>query len=106
MTKQYSCELTYGWLSAEAKSESYNQANRDSYHETKTIFFLEMNPQIGKQFNQNENKEKENEVDDEENYITEPRVKQENQMLQMSRKSLGKALLNYEKNKSLRKPTA
>ena len=102
MTKQYSCELTYGWLSAEAKSESYNQANRDSYHETQTKFFLEMNPQVGKQFNQNENKEKENEVDEEENDETELRVKKENLMFQMSRKSLGKALLNFEIKQELK----
>ena len=64
MTKQYSCELTFGWLSAEARTESYNQANRDSYHENQTKIFLEFNPCIGKLFN--DKREKEDEVDDEE----------------------------------------
>ena len=61
-----------------------------------------MNPQVGKQFNQNENKEKENEVDEEENDETELRVKKENLMFQMSRKSLGKALLNFEIKQELK----
>lgn len=102
MTKQYSCELTFGWLSAEAKTESYNQANRDSYHENQTKRFLEFNPCIGKLFN--DKREKEDEVDDEEEETgeTELKVIKENKMFQMSRKSLGQALLNYEIKEELK----
>ena len=93
---EYSCELTYGWLSAEGKTEAYNQANRDTYNESQAKMFLRMNPNVGNQFKQKEDVKEE---EDDELKEDEDEPKEEvgqNRMYQLNRKTLNQALLNHE----------
>ena len=64
--------------------------------------FLELNPHVGKRFQQNDTKERENNLEEEENEDHELQVKKENKMFQMSRKSLGLAHHNYEIKEELK----
>ena len=85
---EYSCELTYGWLSAEGKTEAYNQANRDTYNESQAKMFLRMNPNVGNQFKQKEDVKEE---EDDELKEDEDDPKEEvgqNRMYQLNRKTL------------------
>ena len=93
LARQYSSEYLHGWLSAVAKCEAHNWANRDSYYENATKMFLSLNPDIGRQFKSKETEEDIDKEDKEDSTCL---------MYQMSRKSLSQTLLNYEMRKELK----
>ena len=40
--KQYFSEFHHGWMSSQAKTEAFNEANRGTYQEKQTIFFWKL----------------------------------------------------------------
>ena len=94
LARLYSAEYLHGWLSAVAKCEAHNWANRDSYYEKATRAFLRHNPDVGRQFNSKERGDGADQEDQEES--------SQSLMYHMSRKSLSQSLLNYEMKEELK----
>lgn len=92
LAKLYFGEYLVGWLSAVAKCEAHNWANRDSYFENATRMFLMCNPDVGRQFNSKEKEEEDQEDKEDPSCL----------MYQMSRRSLSQTLLNYQMREELK----
>ena len=97
--KQYFAELHHGWLSSQAKTEAFNETNRGTYQAEQTIKFLELNPNVGKQFQRQTNDDEEvedNDDDDEEDRFGKGDNRSMSRMHELKKKTLSQAMVNHE----------
>ena len=97
--KQYFAEFHHGWLSSQAKTESFNEVNRGTYQSVQTLKFLSLNPSVGKKFLQQKNEEDQGDKDDEDD--DDERVNM-SRMHELKTKSLSQAMVNHEIMSELR----
>ena len=105
--KQYFAEFHHGWLSSQAKTEAYNETNRGTQQEERTLQFLKLNPEVGFRFKeQNKVGEDEKDETDDEDEETGSKNEENNErktrMHEMKRKTLSQALINNEIKSELR----
>ena len=102
--KQYFSEFHHGWLSSQAKTEAYNEANRGLPQEKHVKQFISLNPQIGERFKAKHVQRKEESSDEDENGIDNNEMNEENQsrMHELKRKTLSQAMINNEVKSELR----
>ena len=98
LAKQYFAELHHGWLSSQAKTEAFNETYRGTDQAKQTLKFLELNPNVGRQFLHlsNDDEECEKDEDDVENDDSEKNKNTKSRMHELKTKTLSQAIVNYE----------
>ena len=97
--KQYFAEFNHGWLSSQAKTESFNETNRGTYQSVQILKFLSLNPSVGKKILHQKNEDDQGEKDDEDD--DDERVNM-SRMHELKKNSLSQAMVNPEIMSELR----